>query len=978
VGLKPVSGPFTLSEILQDELDALDPSGAADRAAQFASLPIRDSQRLVIDDAEKGRRRRLYQMAYAQEFSALSLSGGGIRSACFALGIIQGLADKGLLQQFNYLSTVSGGGYIGSWLSAWLHHAGDADQVLKQLLSRRQDADDEFPPINHLREYSAYLTPKVGLFSADTWAALAIVLRNLLLNWLILVPAIALPVVAVKFVAALVHAAPSAGSGSAVALALACLAFVALGFGYKLFRLYSAEYGTEKTADASLAQRQFLLWSLTPVLVAAVCFVWLANRGETLADPLVRLLLPAAWAPATGSLWPMVVLALIVYGGAIAVAFIRASSGVPLSVALGESRPFALRPKDFAAWVVAVFVFATLVWAPFAIGSSQPDVTLINAIRTNNEFLLVVFGVPWFLLSSLLAHTTYLFLRSYSREGDVEREWLGRASGWHLIAALVWVVLSSLVLLGPKIYYARDFIIANGSDWLTAFGTISGVITAFLGKSSATPEKGEASDWKGISSNLVLAVSGPLFVAILVIMLSVVVDWAVLGYPWSIEQACFSTTLSLPGCGPWPWFLVGVVLLAVTLFADLFVNVNRFSLHALYRNRLIRAFLGGARAPDRRPEGFTGFDWNDNLRVASLWPGDPKKNWRPFHVINMTLNLASTRNLAWQQRKGASFAVTPRFCGSADLGYRKTEEYGDPQGGISLGTAMAVSGAAVSPNMGYHSSPSIAFLLTLFNVRLGWWLGNPGKAGDRLAGAQRMLQTRLVGSSRPLAPYAKDAPRFSLRPLLAELFGLTNEDSAYVYLSDGGHFENLGLYEMVRRRCRWIIVCDGAQDAGRGYEDLGNATRKIWIDLGVRVHFPDAPLLKATKDTKPAELPYFMLGTIEYLSDGGPAETSPRSGRILYIKPAVRSDEGVAEFIAYQRLKPDFPNQSTADQWFDEPQLEAYRTLGYYILTTLVTASGLAPPMTLEDLFTRLDPIDPITFAPRNRDAQNLAFIYED
>ena len=90
----------------------------------------------MIEENEKPRRRQIYGMAYVRGLSALSLSGGGIRSAAFALGIIQGLADKGLLQQLNYLSTVSGGGYIGSWLSAWLYHSGDPDQVLQQLRSR--------------------------------------------------------------------------------------------------------------------------------------------------------------------------------------------------------------------------------------------------------------------------------------------------------------------------------------------------------------------------------------------------------------------------------------------------------------------------------------------------------------------------------------------------------------------------------------------------------------------------------------------------------------------------------------------------------------------------------------------------------------------------------------------------------------------------------------------------------------------------
>lgn len=165
-------------------------------------------------------------------------------------------------------------------------------------------------------------------------------------------------------------------------------------------------------------------------------------------------------------------------------------------------------------------------------------------------------------------------------------------------------------------------------------------------------------------------------------------------------------------CSAWHWLVLGLVLLCVLVFAGLCANVNRFSLHTLYRNRLIRAFLGGARAPRRQPDGFTGFDWEDNLRVCSLWDAATPtgEHCRPYRVINMTLNLASTHRLAWQQRKAESFIVTPKFCWSANLGYRRTEAYGDPSGGISVGTAMAISGAAISPNMGYHSSPSIAFL----------------------------------------------------------------------------------------------------------------------------------------------------------------------------------------------------------------------------------------------------------------------------
>jgi Patatin-like phospholipase len=926
--------PYELSEVLLDEFKELRLGESFEDIAANSTGP------------EPDRRRTLYRKAHQLNLSALALSGGGIRSASLGLGVIQGLADKNLLKRFDYLSTVSGGGYIGSWLSAWLYHAQNADTVLAQLRSARADADDEPPSIDHLRDYSSYLTPKLGLLSADTWAAVAIVLRNMVLNWLILIPAIALPVVAVKLLAVVAHGAPSVrGSWTAALVAAICLVLGSMSLGYKLLRLYSPD----KLKNAQTAQQRFLMWSLAPAVVAGALFTWLANRQGTPGDALARAFhLGSASSP---SWWAMVIFALMIYAAALGADYWKTS-------------PLRIKRADIWAWAAAVVIFATIVWAGAAFYHTDAFAksSLPSAAA---EMLLVVFGIPWFLLATLLAQTTYLLLRSYSPMGDVEREWLGRASGWHFIAALVWITLSALVLFGPWLYYGSDKI-AAGIKWLIPMiGTASGVVTALLGKSAATPAQGGSGDQRGFAANIAIAIAGPLFGAILLITLSFLFDQAVPG-----AQACFPLPGAQPaaeGCTPWSdWLLFGIGLTAIAFFAQFFVNVNRFSLHTLYRNRLIRAFLGGARVPDRQPDGFTGFDWHDNLRVASLWGSHPPEGsyWRPFHVINMTLNLTSPSKLAWQQRKGESFCVTPQFCGTADLGYRPTNDYGDPEGGISLGTAMAISGAAVSPNMGYHSSPSIAFLMTLFNVRLGWWLGNPGRAGNSLPPLEQSIRRQLTGRTRPLAPYTQDAPWFAVWPLLSELFGLTTENSRYVYLSDGGHFENLGLYEMVRRRCRWIIVSDGGQDLDRGYEDLGNAVRKISIDLGVRIRFPNSPLLLATKDSKPADLVYCALGTIDYSSDRDGEKPVPR-GKILYIKPAVRGDEGAAEIIAYQRGHPDFPNQSTANQWFDEPQLEAYRSLGHYILTKLVDACGEPQPTNLEELFDRLEQLDLVTLKLR-------------
>ncbi len=141
---------------------------------------------------------------------------------------------------------------------------------------------------------------------------------------------------------------------------------------------------------------------------------------------------------------------------------------------------------------------------------------------------------------------------------------------------------------------------------------------------------------------------------------------------------------------------------------------------------------------------------------------------RPLHVINIALNLVKGDNLAWQQGKAQSFTMSALHSGSWNLGYRRSEDYAaNPylDQPLSLGTALAISGAAASPNMGYHSSSAVTFLLALFNIRLGWWLGNPGTAGART--------------------YTQASPTVSVGPLLAEAFGLTDARHPYVYLSDG-------------------------------------------------------------------------------------------------------------------------------------------------------------------------------------------------
>jgi hypothetical protein len=336
------------------------------------------------------------------------------------------------------------------------------------------------------------------------------------------------------------------------------------------------------------------------------------------------------------------------------------------------------------------------------------------------------------------------------------------------------------------------------------------------------------------------------------------------------------------------------------------------------------AFWQRGRAARARPESETAlFDMNDPQiqrlgsrgldslllnRLLLSWayehliasPAQTKP--RPLHVVNTALNLVSGSDLAWQERKADSFTISPLHSGNRRLGYRPSEDYGH---GLSLGSAMAISGAAASPNMGYHSSSAATFLLALFNVRLGSWLGNPGIHGQ--------------------STYKLWSPRSSLSPIVSEALGLTRDHNPYVYLSDGGHFENLGLYEMVLRRCGVIVLCDAAADPQCRLDDLGNAIRKIRIDLGVPIEFNEFSIKR--RDLEPPGK-YCAIGRILYPVVDGP-KAAP--GILIYLKPSLCGTEP-RDVFNYKETSKHFPHEPTSDQFFSESQFESYRTLGLHIV----------------------------------------------
>jgi hypothetical protein len=370
---------------------------------------------------------------------------------------------------------------------------------------------------------------------------------------------------------------------------------------------------------------------------------------------------------------------------------------------------------------------------------------------------------------------------------------------------------------------------------------------------------------------------------------------------------------------------------------------------------------------DLLPRNFDPEQWQ--LSTERKESGQPYTG--PYPIFSCTLNLTSGKELAWQERKAASFFFSPRLSGyhvgwtdapkspkrtktavpskvpkSTFNGFATTSEYAYRERGIQLPNAAAISGAALSPNQGYNSQPALAFLMTLFNFRLGWWLANPRKP--------------LVADKQANRP----TPRFGLIALISELFGMSGDQTDYVCLSDGGFFDNMGLYELVRRRCRYIVVCDAEEDSEMTFGGIGMAILKCRNDFGVEINLDLRPLQLKTNPGFSGS--HFQIGTITYPPPPGAAlPTADYVGKLIYIKTSMVGDEP-GDVIAHKNAEPSFPQDTTANQWFTESKFESYRRLGQ--LAGCQALGSLNNPSSRDDLVAAINQIPaippPLTAAP--------------
>jgi len=899
-----VADPVELNGVLWKELQAIHPQLTRDTAAP---PPLEEIYQ------------RIGQPDQPEPLSAICLSGGGIRSATFNLGVLQHLAHLGILQRFDYLSSVSGGGYIASWLQAWMHHDAEALDKLKEF-SRPNAFEPEPQPIRNLREYSNYLTPKLGLFSADTWTAAAMVVRNMLLNWLVILPALAAVVAIPWLFLSAVENNDLFGRMDGMFVILATLTELIASIMVFRSRRYSSALPYE--------QGTFVRRCVAPVVLAAalLCIAVLGMK---------RWITPGLLHPASDvvNAW--------IFAGVWCV--VNPLLGWSM-IELGWFKPKKLPAMPMDAMVKRVrrrYEF----WGLLASGviTSALLVGVINywlAPLYSTPGWYVVLGLPILLSLYLLARTLFVAVASASESptaaaacgnaNDADREWWARMSGWVLLVAAMWIGVTAICLFGPiGLRWLGENVSKFAPAVIGALGGVSGLVTALVG-SRDTTNASDAPAKGSVVRRIALGAAAPMFALVLI----VIVAWGVaeLGFYTAIRLERLTDAIgytaypsSVGDLTPWAFLLVPVVLAVIAYGLGHIVNVNRFSLNGFYRNRLVRAYLGASRA-DRNPDPFTGFSLDDNVRMASLEP-TVRKRGRLLPIVNTTLNLVrSGDKLAWQQRKSESFSMTPFFCGNHRQGYRPSADYGG-HSGISLSTAMAISGAAANPNMGYNSSPSVGFLMTLFNARLGAWLGNTNRYGAHT--------------------YRRNGPHQALWPLFAELFGMTHADGSYINLSDGGHFDNLGLYEVVLRRCRNVLVCDAGCDGKASFEDLGNAIRKIRIDFGISIDFTREIEIRSNDERKPGQ--YCAVATINYKKADGEHVSD---GTLIYIKATKHAGGAPLPYdvYSYSKASDAFPHESTSDQWFSESQFESYRALGQHTASQIL---GAKPIEKLDEVFDR-------------------------
>lgn len=818
----------------------------------------------------------------------LGISGGGIRSATFALGVAQGVARAKLLRTVDIMSTVSGGGYFGSFYGHLLQRSRRPSDPVRRELADEVLADPNAPAINFVRANGRYLAPSG---TGDLFTAAASVLRN----W-----ASALVVV-----------------GCVVLLAFSLLA---------LLRYTGMAYLQPFVTAIDALPRWLSPWVLVMIgvtLAASIPLAWTfwlirdGSPGDSASKDLARWLglVAAALVAAAISFWaPMMPSRWSVFDGLVRV----------------------------VAQATLLICLATIFWnLVISRGDGSPHVARRHRSAALARSLVVLVAL------AVIALLDSVGLFVVSSLGSAQTLGAG-------IAVLLAAVLRSpLVTLAGKLKDRSLGPLPAGIAFLVA----AAIVLGYFGGIAALPHLvfdayADATGTRGVMALTVLAL------------------------------------------------VVGIVVFAT---AHLWYFLNRSSMHALYEARLRRAYLGASN-PERTGEGtvrlpITEPQTHDGLPRHEY---DPSTAGGPIHLINVCVNetVDGQSQLQQRDRKGMGMAIGPAgvsvgvrhhalwtpdtddtldavtitreirsdlvqgVFGSQEAAKTKAAERFRvfPEGvfkpeDLEIGSWVAISGGAVSTGLGSRTNPALSLLLGLFNVRLGYWWNSGVNITRRVGSTTRTRTQQAMSFIRSFLPMQSAL----IDEWFARFPGTARPDW---YLTDGGHFENLGGYELIRRSLPMIVLVDAEADAGHSFAGLANLVRKARTDFGAEIDFLEEPGIEALR-TQVVNLPQ-CVGSLEALRRGRRETDGTRepgterervvvvpsdsalslahaalarvtyadrsTGWLLYLKPTLDGDEPT-DVLEYHAAHPGFPHESTGDQFFDEAQWESYRRLGEHVAT---------------------------------------------
>ncbi|MGH2341734.1 patatin-like phospholipase family protein [Segnochrobactraceae bacterium EtOH-i3] len=853
----------------------------------------------------------------------LCLSGGGIRSAAFSLGVIQHLHARDIFSRVDYLSTVSGGGYLAASLMAARLRAEmmpDGKPVLKD--DKQTPVGPTFPfdvrgsdgsggvsaavgitpqdiadtgPVRWLRDHSRFLIPNG---SWDVFLSAGPMIRGVVVNLFLLAPYL---LALAAFILACLGSPTSTGTSTTPTLPLpVTLISVAV---------YAVVFGVCWGMCVSRSHSETPRWenrSLWAKLAALALLPLAAIAGLEALVGIARSILSAA--SSDGSATASLTLTLC---------------GAPVQLCdtcvalLGCDKPPA--PENTAptgsgsatiAWLAAILSAAVaslgFLWKQLGglIQGASTDPAASATVKA------IIARIVSFLLALALPALLCVLVLLLVELGRSQTHWLPEDSlseiGNIPVGALLYgaaALLAIWLLLGKVRIYcfpSRDPASSEAQDFASK-------ISAFA-RSRRTPTTSE-------------------LISLLPLGLALVALAAPLGIGLRAEALPIAT----------PIYVFLIVLLS--LCADRFL-VNATSLHRLYRDRLEEGFALAWQQPGAMDGPITSIKLTDLQNFYNLTTDDktaPCK--RPYLIANMTLNLAGSRKKVARNRDAEFFSVTADYVGSDATGYVPGGQYTPaapttPAEQLDLATVAATSGAAVASRMGRTGFGLFAPTLALLNIRLGFWLRNPKTPPGSGQGA---------GSKAGLT-------------LLDEITGSLDEDKPLIYLSDGGHIENLGLYQLLKRRCDLIISVDAEADPAMTCGALVDVERLARIDLGVLLETRIAPLRDAALSrraglfARPPGAPapvsdpscHAIISRIHYPAQTGTgqAKDAPvKTGILVYIKTALTGDEP-SYVLDYERRHPTFPHETTGDQFFSEDQFEAYRALGFHAARDALRQNG--------------------------------------